>query len=65
MRLIKWMMLPFVIVLLSGCAVKGSYCAIAKPIYWDRVEDIGITPESITRQVVRHNEVYSKVCREK
>lgn len=57
-------MMLFVIVLLPGCAaVSGSYCSIAKPIWWDSQQQLADTPMPITRQVVEHNETYRAVCK--
>lgn len=53
-----------VIGLTTGCAVMtgGSFCEIAKPIWWDSQSELAATPDGIVRQVVTHNEKWRAVC---
>ena len=63
MKLIRWMLIPFMIVLLSGCAVKPSeYCVFSTPIWWDTIDDLIQTPDTVKTQIVKHNETYKKIC---
>lgn len=55
-------MLSFVVVLSAGCATSGSYCKIARPITWGSVAELDATPLPVTRQIVRHNEIYEVLC---
>lgn len=51
--------------LLTGCATNGpvtSYCTIAQPIYVS--EGDTFTPET-ARDILRHNETWSKLCQRK
>ena len=53
-----------VIGLNAGCATTGgSYCDIARPIWWDNTEQLDATPPGITRQIVVHNETVAALCR--
>ena len=57
-------MLLSVIALNAGCATTGgSYCDIARPIWWANLADLETTPVDITRQVVRHNDQWVALCR--
>lgn len=57
------MILLSVIALNAGCAVPaGSYCDIARPIWWDSTEQLDATPPAITRQIVAHNETVVALC---
>ena len=63
-KLIGWMMMVCVIGLNAGCATTGgSYCDIARPIWWDSTEQLDATPPGITRQIVVHNETVAALCR--
>lgn len=58
------MILLSVIALNGGCAgPAGNYCDIARPIWWQDVQELDDTPPGITRQVVAHNETVEKLCR--
>lgn len=53
-----------VVTLSVGCAgVSSNYCDIAKPIWWDGVNDLDATPTSVVRQIVSHNEVWERLCK--
>lgn len=51
-------------VLLTGCAGKtgGSFCDIAKPIWWESQAELDATPDGIVRQIVPHNEKVRALC---
>lgn len=63
-KCLRWMMMLCVIGLTAGCATVtgGSYCEIAKPIWWDSQAELAATPDGIVRQVVLHNEKWRAVC---
>lgn len=61
---IAWMTTVFVIALSAGCAgPAGSYCDIARPIWWGSTAELDSTPPGIVRQVVAHNETIEALCR--
>lgn len=50
--------------LAGGCATTtSSYCDIAKPIWWNDLQEMEATPAGITRQVVQHNEQWAALCK--
>ena len=60
----RWTILLSVIGLNTGCATTGgSYCDIARPIWWDSAGELDATPPPITRQIVAHNETIETLCR--
>lgn len=60
----RWMILLSVIGLAGGCATTGgSYCDIARPIWWQSADELDATPPAITRQIVAHNETVAALCR--
>lgn len=57
------MTMLFLMLLKSGCASKScSYCDIAKPIWFENMDELYQTPKGIVRQIVEHNEVYQEIC---
>ncbi len=48
----------------TGCAVVsgGSYCDIARPIYYESDEQVDQTPVEINRQVRDHNRKFGEAC---
>lgn len=53
----------FATLLVAGCAIKsGNYCDIAQPIWWNDATELTNTPDSIVRQVVKHNETWQGLC---
>lgn len=47
---------------LLSCARNGSgeYCAIAKPIYFDKTDKVSIATESA---IIAHDETWEKLCK--
>lgn len=64
MKSMHWTLMILLAALLTGCAtVKGDFCDLAKPIWWDTPQQLNETPEPIIRQIVQHNEVHKLVCK--
>lgn len=61
-RLFRYLTMTCVVVLASGCAT-GSFCSVAKPIYFDSVDQVESTDVQVLRQIVIHNDTYESVCR--
>lgn len=58
------MLMLSVVALSSGCASPRTdgYCELARPIWWESRDELQATPDSLVRQVVRHNETWAAVC---
>ncbi len=62
-KLMRWTLMLSAVGLLSGCAtVRGDYCDIAEPIWWNDQTELDVTPDGIVRQVVKHNETWKSLC---
>lgn len=53
---------------LAGCASKSApvgveYCVVVEPIYFDSEPDVDLTPASIKRQILKHNNTIVELCR--
>ena len=63
------MMLSLLIAPLAGCGatiVGGSYCDVARPIYFESdkvVEDVMTVSRDLVQDVVTHNEIYARLCK--
>lgn len=57
-------MLSLVSLSISGCAVTsgGSFCSVARPIYYDTSGQVLDTPAPIRRQVLEHNRKGEDLC---
>lgn len=57
-------MLSLVSLSISGCATPrgGSFCSVARPIYYDTSEQVLDTPAEIRRQVLEHNRKGEDLC---
>lgn len=58
----KLLMMCALTLLVSGCASNGSYCAIAKPIMYDTMQELENTPDNIVRRIDLHNTTFVKIC---
>lgn len=57
-------MMTCAMLLVSGCAaISGNYCDVAQPIWWNSNADLVVTPDSVVRQIVQHNETYDALCK--
>lgn len=53
--------------LLAGCGAVtgGSYCDVARPIYFESdtvVDDVMNVSRDLVQDVVTHNEIYERLC---
>lgn len=57
-------MLSLVSLSISGCAATsgGSFCGVARPIFYDTAEQVLETPAEIRRQVLEHNRKGEGLC---
>lgn len=50
-----------------GCASKQvavgvEYCAVAQPIWFDSETEVDLTPATIKRQILKHNNTIVELC---
>jgi len=60
----RWTIVLFVVALVAGCVSTrvDNYCELAAPIWWEDAGELADTPDTIVRQVVRHNERWRAMC---